>query len=906
MHRLSGLLVLALIVAANIGAWWLMNRPRTDVPWEGRISSISFSPFRKDDDPFQNKFPTAESIDQDLALVSRRAETVRLYTALQGNDVVPAEARKYGLNVVGGAWITGAASDPNLVLDKPRDQLNDAQKKAYDLEMQDLTANEEELAAAAQMAQDNSNITRVIVGNEAIYRGDVTVPEMIRYVQRMKGKITQPVSTAEPAYVWLAHPELAQSVDFIALHVLPYWEGIPAKDSVDYVLGQLSAIQRMYPDKHVMLAEVGWPSAGKARGEAEPSLVNQALFLRRFLNIAEERGIDYNVIEAFDQPWKKAIEWSVGAHWGIWDADRHPKFSMVLPVTETKSWPMLAMAATLLALIPGLWFVKNWKTLEMRGKIFFAGLLQFSASLLIWAMSMPVLRDFAPSAELMYPVLLPALLVLLVVVLIAGYELTELTWSGDLRRRFTVDNSPPATRFPKVSLHLPCYNEPPQMVIATLDSLAGLDYPNFEVIVIDNNTKNPEVWKPVLAHCEKLGPNFQFVHLGKWPGAKAGALNYALSVTHPDAEVIGVIDSDYVVTPDWLKILAPYFENEKVGWVQAPQDHREWGDDLFKESINWEYAGFFDIGMVARNEDNAIIQHGTMTLIRRKAMEEVGKWAEWCIVEDAELGLRLLQSGYDSVYLDHRFGHGLTPDDFVAYKKQRFRWAYGAVQILRAHWRTMLPFRNTGLTAGQKYHFVGGWLPWFADAFYVLFSVLSVVWSAGMVLAPQVFDFPIAIFVMPTVGVFVAKIIHHQFLYNTRVKCNFRQRIGAAVAGMGLTFTIGKAMWWGLFTKHVPFMRTPKMAGKSAWTAGFAMARDETALMLAQWISAGAIVFAKGWSDPDARIWALVLLVQSAPYAAALATAMMSAAPTARLMAWLRARERQPAAIGQTGEQEAA
>ena len=156
------------------------------------------------------------------------------------------------------------------------------------------------------------------------------------------------------------------------------------------------------------------------------------------------------------------------------------------------------------------------------------------------------------------------------------------------------------------------------------------------------------------------------------------------------------------------------------------------------------------------------------------------------------------------------YGRGLMPDTFIDFKKQRFRWAYGAVQILKGHWRALVPFRNTGLTASQKYHFVTGWLPWFADAFYLLFTVLSVFWTFGLVFAPQAFDFPLAIFVMPTVGVFVAKLVHHMFLYTTRVKCNWRQRIGSAIAGMGLTYSIGRAMWQGVFTRTIPFLRTPK------------------------------------------------------------------------------------------------
>jgi len=890
MRRFSGFVVLLVIILGNIGGWWLLNRPRNGVPWEGQINSISFFAFRRDDNPFEKRYPTKASLTKDVDLVSSVVGAVRVYNSsdAEGNTLIPELAAQKGLRVTASAQLRGAITDPSLNLDKPNNQLNGDEQKSLANEMHFLMQNEEEINSVIHLANSYPNIDRVIVGNEMIQTGLMTVPQLTRYIRRVKAAVHQPVSTAGDTNTWLSHPELAREVDFITLHILPYWEGIPVEDSVDFVLGQLHAVQRAYPDKHVFVGEVGWPSGGKSRGRAEPSRINQALFLRRFLNAAAAEQIDYNVFEAFDQPWKRAIEWSVGTHWGVWDADRSPKFSMVEPVLEIKQWPVMAIAATALALLPVMWFLFNWGHLKIRGKIFFAVLVQLAASLVIWTMSVPVIRDFAPSTELMYSVLLPAQLILLVVVLIGGYEMTQLTWARSMKRRFTPETAPKPTRFPKVSLHLPCYNEPPEMLIETLKSLERLDYPNFEVLVLDNNTRDPEVWKPVQAYCSSLGERFRFYHLGKWPGAKSGALNFALTQTSRDAEIVGVIDSDYQVTPDWLTVLVPYFENEKVGWVQAPQDHREWETDLFKESINWEYAGFFDIGMVARNEDNAIIQHGTMTLIRRSALEETGRWAEWTITEDAELGLRLLEHGYESVYLDYRFGHGLTPDDFTAYKKQRYRWAYGACQILKGHWRALIPFKRTGLTAGQKYHFITGWLPWFADAFYLLFTVLSVFWTMGLVFAPSTFDFPLSIFVMPTVGVFIAKLIHHLFLYSTRVKCNWRQRVGAAIAGMGLTYSIGRAMWQGVFTKTIPFLRTPKMANKAAWTQGFMMARDETGLMLSQWACAGLILGAKGWHDLDARMWALVLVVQSMPYLAALVTAMVSALPTEGFMERLR------------------
>ena len=136
------------------------------------------------------------------------------------------------------------------------------------------------------------------------------------------------------------------------------------------------------------------------------------------------------------------------------------------------------------------------------------------------------------------------------------------------------------------------------MVIDTLNGLAALNYANYEVLVIDNNNPHPELWQPVEAHCAALGGKFRFFHLETHPGYKAGALNFALERTDPTAEFVAVVDSDYIVRADWLATLVPHFERPEVGIVQAPQDHRGWQGNLFKEMINWEYHGFFEIVMV--------------------------------------------------------------------------------------------------------------------------------------------------------------------------------------------------------------------------------------------------------------------------------------------------------------------
>ena len=414
------------------------------------------------------------------------------------------------------------------------------------------------------------------------------------------------------------------------------------------------------------------------------------------------------------------------------------------------------------------------------------------------------------------------------------------------------------------------------MVIDTLKALARLDYPDFEVLVVDNNTRDPAVWRPVKTFCENLGPRFRFFHLDPWPGFKAGALNFALGESAADAEIIATIDSDYIVTRDWLKDLAGLFDDPNVALVQAPQDYRDAHESLFKRMCFWEYAGFFHLGMHHRNERNAIIQHGTMALIRKAALQRVGGWGEWCITEDAELGLKLFEAGYAAHYVQHSYGRGLMPDSFEAFRRQRFRWAYGAVQILKHHWRELLPLRRTSLAGGQRYHFLAGWLGWMADGLQLLFILAALGWTAGIVLLPQYFEPPLTLFMAATLSLFSFKVVKSLWLYVARVRCGVLDALGAALAGLALSHTVARAVLYGIFTSRLPFLRTPKCENQPALVRGLVAVREEIAYLVLLWVGAVAVWSTRGAFEPAARLWAVLLVVQSLPYVSALALSMIN------------------------------
>jgi cellulose synthase/poly-beta-1,6-N-acetylglucosamine synthase-like glycosyltransferase len=514
------------------------------------------------------------------------------------------------------------------------------------------------------------------------------------------------------------------------------------------------------------------------------------------------------------------------------------------------------------------WFALAFPRLRLWGRVFFCALIQSAASLAVWLVTLPFefyLRPFDIGALVL---IIPAMIATLAVLLVNGFEFAEMLWRREWSRRFTPVASAPSAA-PLVSIHVPCCNEPPAMVILTLESMARLDYDNFEVLVIDNNTKQEATWRPVEEWCAAAGPRFRFYHLDDWPGFKAGALNFALKHTNPHAEVIGVVDADYVVEPDWLKTLTGHFDDPKVAVVQAPQAHRAYEKSAFQRMCNWEFDGFFRIGMHHRNERNAIIQHGTMTLVRKTALAMQGGWAEWCICEDAELGLRLMHAGYETRYVDAVCGRGLAPADFKTFKAQRYRWAFGAMQILKRHWRWLIT--PSGLTGGQRYHFVTGWFSWFADALHLVFVFASLAWTAGMIANPRSFSLPLDLFLVPVLGFFALKAVFGPVLYRARVACSWLDLIGASLAAMALSHAIASGIWQGLARKDGVFKPTMKGAARNKRPSAFSVVREEALLLSALGLAAAAVIWRMGLHHHEAMLWVSLLTAQSIPYVAALA-----------------------------------
>nr|WP_314486263.1 glycosyltransferase [uncultured Pseudomonas sp.] len=842
------LVVVLAIAALFTGFWALINRPVSAPNWPEQISGFSYSPFQQGQYPQKDQYPSDEEMRRDLEIMSKLTDNIRTYSVDGTLGDIPKLAEEFGLRVTIGIWISP---------DKER--------------------NEREIQKAIELANNSRSVVRVVVGNEALFREEITPEELIEVLDRVRAAVKVPVTTSEQWHIWEKYPQLANHVDLIAAHILPYWEFIPMEEAGEFVLDRARDLKKMFPKKPLLLSEVGWPSNGRMRGGADATQADQAIYLRTLVNTLNRRGYNYFVIEAFDQPWKASDEGSVGAYWGVYNAARQQKFNFEGPVVAIPQWRVLAIGSAVMGLLSLALLLIDGSALRQRGRTFLTFTAFLCGSALVW-----IAYDYSQQYSTWFSLTVGILLGLgafgvFIVLLTEAHELAEAVWIRKRRREFLPVESDDAYR-PKVSIHVPCYNEPPEMVKQTLDALANLDYPDFEVLIIDNNTKDPAVWEPVRDYCATLGPRFKFFHVAPLAGFKGGALNYLIPHTAPDAEVIAVIDSDYCVDRNWLKHMVPHFADPKIAIVQSPQDYRDHNESTFKKLCYSEYRGFFHIGMVTRNDRDAIIQHGTMTMTRRSVLEELG-WADWCICEDAELGLRVFEKGYSAAYSHNSYGKGLMPDTFIDFKKQRFRWAYGAIQIIKRHTSSLIFGKDSELTRGQRYHFLAGWLPWIADGMNIFFTLGALLWSAAMIIVPTRVDPPLLIFAIPPLALFVFKVGKIIFLYRRAVGVNLKDAFAAALAGLALSHTIAKAVLYGFFTSSIPFFRTPKNADNHGFWVAISEAREEVFIMLLLWGAALGIFFVQGLPSNDMRFWVVMLLVQSLPYLAALIMAFMSSLP---------------------------
>ncbi|MBN9682915.1 MULTISPECIES: glycosyltransferase [unclassified Corallococcus] len=451
-----------------------------------------------------------------------------------------------------------------------------------------------------------------------------------------------------------------------------------------------------------------------------------------------------------------------------------------------------------------------------------------------WLMGRWFRDAFPPSAELARLLLfIPWVLTLALVasqliygLLVETADLQPLTRRTYLRPTHAL---PPRVEapFPRVTVHIPCHAEPPEVVIATLDAVARQDYPAFDVIVVDNNTADPALWRPVEAHCARLGERFRFVHVESLPGAKAGALNLALRLTPPGTRLVALLDADYVCEPDFLSRLVGFFDDPSIDYVQTPHDYRDWEDRWFLRACYWEERQGNLLQLPALSEWGFTILIGTTCLIRRHALESVGGWSEKSLTEDSELAFRLSARGGQGLFLKQTLGRGLLPQSFRELQKQRFRWWTGPIQQFQMHWRELLPGRSQRMRATQRRAWTFHGLDLVSALMTQLLGMVSMLGVVKLVVDRQPVAVPLGLLVLAGMDAVTRWV--RLWLRARMVRCSFRDMLSSAVLIAALEQTRRRAVTAAFFSKEpLAWERTDKFQpAHERWRAALAATRVE-------------------------------------------------------------------------------
>ena len=325
-----GLACLVAAIAAIAGAWtWLgapVAMPHAPLAPGEKLYCVSYAPFHGWQNPLDpsTRISLAQ-IEQDITELAKITDCVRTYSVALGLDQVVGAAARHDLQVMLGVWLGG-----------------EPEANRYQIE-----------TAVALANQYPGTVRSLVVGNEVLLRGDMSASALADTIRAVKARVKVPVTYADVWGFWLRNRALAQVVDFVTIHILPFWEDSPV--AADAAAAHVDAIRRKvvaaFPGKDVLIGEIGWPSAGRMRGSALPSPANQARVIQDVLALAKRQMFHVNVIEAYDQPWKRALEGTVGGHWGlIEDATRQVKFAWGTAVSNHPLWRWPAAGGVVFAL----------------------------------------------------------------------------------------------------------------------------------------------------------------------------------------------------------------------------------------------------------------------------------------------------------------------------------------------------------------------------------------------------------------------------------------------------------------------------------------------------------------------------------------------------------------------------
>ena len=324
------LLTLSSVIAAVL-FWYYFGAVsilKDDSSSFSKLQCVSYAPFAKDESPFlfdNGLVISSDRVREDLKLLSKYTDCIRTYSTV-GLEMIPAIARENNLKMLMGAWVS-----------------------------KDKVQTKQELDTLIKLASENQDIVKaVIVGNEVLLRGDTSDVQLLEYLKQVKAALPNTkVTYADVWEFWLKHPAIKESTDFVTIHILPYWADEPMgiKRAINHLADVRGEVESILKDKNILIGETGWPSEGRMREDAHPSKINQALFVREFVQLAVKNNWDYNIIEAFDQPWKRVSEGAVGGFWGLFDKDRNDKNVFAGDVSNFPNYKYLAFGTLALILL---------------------------------------------------------------------------------------------------------------------------------------------------------------------------------------------------------------------------------------------------------------------------------------------------------------------------------------------------------------------------------------------------------------------------------------------------------------------------------------------------------------------------------------------------------------------------
>jgi len=325
------LALLLISLGAIAAVWWWLATPimlaRAPIDPNAKLQCVSYAPFRNGQTPLNSSILiTAAQVEQDLAQLANVTDCIRTYSIENGQDIIAGLAKKAGLKVIQGIWLSS-----------------------------NRFKNLNQISTVVRLTREYPDtISAVVVGNEVLLRGEMTTSDLAAIIRSVKSQVTVPVTYADVWEYWRKNREIADAVDFITIHILPYWEDIPirAKFAADHVDAIRQEMVANFPGKEILIGETGWPSQGRMREGALPSRTNQARVVSEILLRAKQENFRVNLIEAYDQPWKRQLEGTVGGYWGLFDSVRRAlKYPPGEPISNFPLWKWQMAGGMLLSLL---------------------------------------------------------------------------------------------------------------------------------------------------------------------------------------------------------------------------------------------------------------------------------------------------------------------------------------------------------------------------------------------------------------------------------------------------------------------------------------------------------------------------------------------------------------------------